>query len=288
MDRVTAPKEIRLDLPHIRLSAKVWGDASLPPLLALHGWLDNAGSFDRLAPLLCGKFHIVAIDFPGHGRSDWRPPGAWYHYIDYVSDVVAAVDSFGWKRFHLLGHSLGGTVASVVAACRPQVIDKLLLIEALGPIAGDPANALEQLRRGIDQREAFEEKSLRVFAREDDAIDVRRKVSDLSSDAATAIVSRGLKAVTSGFSWSSDPRLTLATPMRFTEEQILATLCGIAAPTFLVLAQPDAPYLPRETMQRRIEQVPDIEVHRIDGGHHLHLENPQPIADLIGAFVAKN
>jgi pimeloyl-ACP methyl ester carboxylesterase len=256
MDRMTASKEIRLDLPHMGLSAKVWGDASLPPLLALHGWLDNAGSFDRLAPLLCGKFHIVALDFPGHGRSDWRPPGVWYHYIDYVSDVIAATDVLGWKRFNLLGHSLGGTVASVVAACRPQAVDKLMLIEALGPITGDTAQSLEQL--------------------------------GLSNDAAVAIVSRGLKAVEGGFSWSSDPRLTLATPLRFTEEQILAMLRGITAPTFLVLAQPEAPYLPRETMQRRIDQVANIDVRRVAGGHHLHLENPKPIVDLIDAFVAKN
>ncbi|MEP6485548.1 MAG: alpha/beta hydrolase [Rudaea sp.] len=285
---MTGAKQIDLDLPHLRLSAKVWGDAAMPRLLALHGWLDNAGTFDRLAPLLCGKFHIVALDFPGHGRSDWRPSGGWYHYIDYVSDVIAAADALGWKRFNLLGHSLGGTVASVVAAARPQLVDRLLLIEALGPLASDPALALEPLRRGIDQRETFEEKTLRVFAREEEAIDARRKVNDLSSEAATAIVSRGLKSVSGGFSWSSDPRLTLASPVRLTEEQVLAMLRGIACPTLLVLAQPDAPYLPRETMQRRIEQVANIEVHRIDGGHHLHLENPQPIANLIDAFLAKN
>jgi pimeloyl-ACP methyl ester carboxylesterase len=99
-------------------------------------------------------------------------------------------------------------------------------------------------------------------------------------------VRRGLKAVPGGFSWSSDPRLTLSTPLRYTEEQILAVLRGIQARTLLVLAQPEAPYLPRETMQRRIEQVRDIAVHRIDGSHHLHLENAAPIADLIGDFVS--
>jgi pimeloyl-ACP methyl ester carboxylesterase len=285
---VTAAREIKIDLPHITLAAKVWGDESLPPLLALHGWLDNAGSFDRLAPLLCAHFHIVALDFPGHGRSRWRPANTWYHYVDYVSDVIDTIRALGWEKLNLLGHSLGGTVACVFAACRPEVVDRLMLIEALGPISGDTGQTLTQLRRGMDQRESFEEKSLRVFAQQDDAVDARRKANSLSRDAATAIVSRGLKVVDGGFSWSSDPRLTLATPVRLTEEQILAMLSGIQAKTLLVLAQPEAPYLPRETMQLRVDRVADIQVHRIAGGHHLHLEDAAPIAALIEKFVETN
>ena len=284
---MSSAREIEIELPHIRLAARAWGDESLPPLLALHGWLDNAGTFDKLAPLICTHFHIVAIDFPGHGRSDWRPAGTWYHYIDYVSDVVAVAAKFGWNRFNLLGHSLGGTVASVFAACRPQAVDKLLLIEALGPITAPADDSLGQLRRGMEQRAAFEEK-LRVFASENDAIEIRAKVNGLSREAATALINRGLKAVPGGFSWSSDPRLTLSTPLRYTEDQMLAVLRGIEAKTLLVLAQPEAPYLPRETMQRRIEQVHDIAVHRVDGSHHLHLENAAPIAKLIGDFIARN
>jgi pimeloyl-ACP methyl ester carboxylesterase len=94
-----------------------------------------------------------------------------------------------------------------------------------------------------------------------------------------------LKPVDGGFNWSSDPRLTLATPVRLAEEQILAMLSGIQAKALLVLAQPEAPYLPRETMQRRIDQVAGIQVHRIAGGHHLHLEDAAPIAALIEKFV---
>ncbi len=285
---MTAAREITIDLPHITLAAKVWGDESLPPLLALHGWLDNAGSFDRLAPLLCAHFHIVAIDFPGHGRSQWRPAGTWYHYVDYVSDVIAAIRALGWKKTSLLGHSLGGTVACVFAACRPEEVDRLMLIEALGPISGDAGQTLAQLCLGMDQRESFEEKSLRVFTHQDQAVDARRKANDLSHDAAAAIVSRGLSPVDGGFSWSSDARLTLATPVRLIEEQVLAMLKGIQAKTLLVLAEPEAPYLSREIMRRRIDQVADIHVHRIAGGHHLHLEDAAPIAALIEKFCSGN
>ena len=280
-------REIEIALPHLRLAARVWGDPVLPPLLALHGWLDNAASFDRLAPLLCEHFHIVAIDLPGHGRSDWRAPGAWYHFADSPGDLLGVVDALGWKRFGLLGHSLGGAVACVLAAACPQRVERLLLIEALGPIAGDIEQTLTQLQRALAERSEVQSKALRVFADEDAAVAARMRANGLSRDAASLLVARGLKPVDGGFSWSSDPRLTLASPQRYSEDQILAILRGIRAPTLLLLAQPEAPYLRRETMERRIAQVADIRALRLPGSHHLHLEDPQPVAAAIRDFVSR-
>jgi len=279
-------RELELQLPHLRLAGRAWGESGLPPLLALHGWLDNASSFDRLAPLLCERYFVVALDLPGHGRSDWRPPGVWYHYVDYLSDVLAAANALGWDRFSLLGHSLGGTIASVLAATRPERVDRLFLIEALGPITGDAGQALAQLQRALDQRDAFAEKSLRVFPDVATAVAVRRQANGLSADAAEALVGRGIKPVADGYNWSSDPRLTLASPLRYTEEQILAILRGIRAPTLLILAEPEPPYLPREMMQRRAEQTPGIRVRHIAGSHHLHLEDPGPVASAILEFAS--
>ena len=280
-------REIEIALPHLRVAARAWGDPALPPLLALHGWLDNAASFDRLAPLLCEHFHIVAIDLPGHGRSDWRAPGAWYHFADSPGDLLGVVDALGWKRFGLLGHSLGGAVASVLAAACPQRVERLLLIEALGPIAGDIKQTLTQLQRALAERSEVQSKALRVFADEDAAVAARMRANGLSRGAASLLVTRGLKPVDGGFSWSSDPRLTLASPQRYSEDQILAILRGIRAPTLLLLAQPEAPYLRRETMEHRIAQIADIRVLRLPGSHHLHLEDPQPVAAAIRDFVSR-
>jgi pimeloyl-ACP methyl ester carboxylesterase len=211
----------------------------------------------------------------------------WYHYVDYLSDVIAALGVLGWRTCRLLGHSLGGTLASVLAASRPAMVEQLWLIEALGPVTGAADQALAQLRRALDQRDGFEAKSLRVFADAAEAVAARRAASGLSQDAAKALVTRGIKRVDGGFSWSSDPRLTLASPVRYTEEQILALLRGIEAPTLLLLARPEQPYLAHEMIQRRIDVVRDIEVSRHDGSHHLHLEDAQPIAAAIGAFAAR-
>jgi pimeloyl-ACP methyl ester carboxylesterase len=283
---MSEPRELELALPHLRIAARAWGDPALPRLIALHGWLDNAASFDRLAPLLCDKFHIVALDLPGHGRSDHRPPGAWYHYVDYLGDVLAAVDVLGWPRFGLLGHSLGGAIASVLAAGCPDRVERLLLIEALGPLAGDPAQALDQLRRALGQRAALDDKSLRVFPDLATAERARMQANGLSQDAARRLVARGVRAETGGFVWSSDPRLTLASPSRFVEPQIAAILDGIAAPTVLVLAEPAPSFLQPEMIAARIARVRGIEVVRLAGHHHLHLEDPEPVAAALRAAAA--
>lgn len=278
-------EEISIELAHATLAAKAWGDRDRPPLLALHGWLDNAGSFDGLAPLLATDNYVVAIDLRGHGHSSHRPADSWYHYVDYFDDLRGVLDHFGWSRARILGHSLGGTLASLFAALYPERVDSLLLIEALGPLTLPPERALDQLRRALDQRAGFSErKPLRIFPTIDAAIAVRMMASEFSEKAARAIVERGTLAVDGGFVWSSDPRLTLASPQRYTEEQLLAMLKGLRAPTLLVLADPATSYLPSAMMEARAAEVSDIDIVRSPGGHHLHLDEPERVLEAIRAY----
>lgn len=278
-------REIEIELPHLRLAACAFGNPALPKLLALHGWLDNAASFDRLAPLLCGHFHIVAIDLPGHGRSAHRPPGLWYHYVDYLGDVMAAADALGWQRFGLLGHSLGGAIAGMLAGVAGDRIEHLLLIEALGPMTLPAEQTLAHLQRSLGERGQIG--TLRVFANTEEAAQARTRSNGLalSREAAMALVERGTMAVAGGVSWSSDQRLTLTSPVRYTEEQVLSVLAGIRAPTMLVLAEPSPPFLSEAMIARRAAQVPGIRIVRIPGTHHLHLEDARPVARAILDFV---
>lgn len=280
-------EERRIELPDATLALKCWGDPALPPILALHGWLDNAGSFDRLAPLLADHNHVVALDLRGHGHSSHAPNGVWYHYVDYFEEIRSTLDHFEWKRADLLGHSLGGTLASLFAALYPERVNQLLLIEALGPLTTPAHESLAQLRRALDQRAAFTtRRPLRVFRDIDSAIAARIAANDLSESAARSLVERGIIEVDGGYVWSSDPRLTLASPQRYTEAQILAMLAGIRARTLLVLADPATSYLSREMMDARATQVADIRIERLPGHHHLHLENAAAVAQLIRAFRA--
>ncbi|MEO5626136.1 MAG: alpha/beta hydrolase [Dokdonella sp.] len=280
-------EEQRIKFPNATLAVKCWGDPALPPLLALHGWLDNAGSFDRLAPQLANNNRIVALDLRGHGRSSHAPNGVWYHYVDYFEEIRSTLDYFGWERSDLLGHSLGGTLASLFAALYPERVNELLLIEALGPLATPAKDSLAQLRRSLDQRAAFAtRRPLRVFADIDSAIAARIAANDLSESAARALVERGVTEVDGGYVWSSDARLTLASPQRYTEEQILAMLAGVRARTLLVLADPATSYLAREMMDARAAQIADIRVVRLSGHHHLHLEDAEAVARAIREFRA--
>ncbi len=131
-------EEITLDTPCLRIAGRRSGKAAGPKLLAVHGWLDNAASFAPLAPHFADH-DLVAIDLPGHGRSSHRAPGAWYHFIDYCSDVLAVADALGWPHFALLGHSLGGAVSSMLAAALPERIERLIYLTAFLPRDGEDA-----------------------------------------------------------------------------------------------------------------------------------------------------
>jgi len=279
---VSDPRERRIALPHLELAAQVWGGDSLPPLLALHGWLDNAGSFAHLAPLLAARWRVIALDLPGHGHSGHLAAGASYHYVDYVQAVLAAADALELPRFSLLGHSLGAGIASLVAAARPERIERLLLIEGLGPLGDDGAHTLERFRHALAPREG-RGKPLRTFRDVAEATTARSLASGLPAALARPIVERGLAGSDGGWRWRSDPRLTRPSAVRLAESQVHALLRGIAAPTALLLAQPATPYLPGAMMQARAACVAGITVNHLGGGHHLHLEHPQAVADWITA-----
>ncbi|WP_426270680.1 alpha/beta fold hydrolase [Dyella kyungheensis] len=280
---MSAPVERDVRLPHLRLSAQVWGDEQAPPLLALHGWLDNAGSYARLAPLLAERWQVIALELPGHGHSDHLPPGMHYHFVDYVRTVLGAIDALGLTRFHLIGHSLGAGIASMVAAAKPERIDRLLLIEGLGPIADDGQRTLQQFRDAMASEATG--RSLRAFASIDMAISARTMASGLPAEQARSIVERGLRKSEHGWYWRSDARVNRPSSIRLAEAQVRAILRGIASPTALLLARPDTPYLPGPLMQARAACVDDIAVTPLDGGHHLHLEHPDAVAAWAAAHI---
>ena len=272
-----APTERHIALPHLELAAQVWGDDAASPLLALHGWLDNAGSYALLAPLLAHRFRVIALDLPGHGHADHLAPGAGYHYLDYVRSVLQTADALQLDRYTLLGHSMGAGIAALVAAATPQRIERLCLIEGLGPLGDDGSQTLKRFREALAPQ-AISNKPLRVFRDIEQAVKARVMASGLAADLARPIVTRGLIETEDGWQWRSDPRLTQTSAVRQAESQIHAMLHGIEAPTSLLLATPATPYLPAAPMQARADCVPNIAVNHLDGGHHLHLEHPAAVA----------
>lgn len=279
--RAPAPRQLHIVHGRQEFAALSFGPESGPRVLALHGWLDNAASFSRIAPLL-PDIHLVAVDFPGHGHSAHRHSG-YYHFVDYALDVIAMADGLGWGRFHLLGHSLGAGVASLVAGAFPERIERLALIEGLGPLTSEPGELPGALHRAWEKSERLarrEPPSYETFA-----AGVAARASGgagISSAAATLLCERGLQERDGRWYWRNDARLTLPSPHRLTEPQALALVAAIEAETLLIVARAGLPF-DRAAMQARVDRVRRLRVEHLEGGHHLHLEDAAgQVARLLG------
>lgn len=117
-----------------------WGaeSASEHTVILVHGFLDLARSWQPVVESGFGAgLHVVAPDMRGHGRSDRVGAGGYYHFMDYLADLASLVDQVGRAQVSLVGHSMGGSVASYFAGAYPERIRKLVLLEGLGPPEDD-------------------------------------------------------------------------------------------------------------------------------------------------------
>jgi pimeloyl-ACP methyl ester carboxylesterase len=95
-------------------------------VLALHGLLQNAHAFDGIAPVLVPHVHLIALDLPGRGGSEWAPPGR-YMLMQYLLDLGSFLSSLGLRRCAFIGTSLGGWMARMYANSHPGHVTRLVL-----------------------------------------------------------------------------------------------------------------------------------------------------------------
>lgn len=279
-------EEVDIRTLHMRLTAKRWGPANGLPVLALHGWLDNANSFDRLAPLL-PDLQLVCLDLPGHGMSDHRPAGIRYHYTDYVDEVVSVADSLAWEHFVLLGHSMGAGISCLVASAFPDRIARLILIEGLGAVTGDLGDVPNALRRSIEARKSDPHEKEAACHDLSVLVRARAAAGDIRRSSAEILVRRAVKRSGDGFTWQSDRRLIRPFPQYFTNEIMLAFLHGITAPVLLIAAE-EGTLRKRIYFQSRCDAIKNLRMVALPGHHHLHLDNPVPVAEAISSFLGEH
>lgn len=278
-------REIRLPVAWGELAGLRQENPARPRLIALHGWLDNAASFVPLLPYLSG-LDVLLLDLPGHGHSSHLPPGADYDQATHLHAALDAADALGWDDFALLGHSMGASIAALLAIAVPLRVQRLALVETLGPLVEAPQHTATRLRQAVAAARALPAKSLRVFPDLEVAVRARIQANGLEESSARLLVERGTRAVDGGHVWRSDPRLTLPSPARPTEEQALDLLAAIACPLRLLYADPAQPYFPDPLRHARLSAVPHVQLTVLPGAHHLHMDQAQRVGEWLGDFFA--
>jgi pimeloyl-ACP methyl ester carboxylesterase len=281
MNKKLQPKQLSFEVNGLQFTAQAWGDPTHLPVLALHGWLDNSGSFFALAPQL-KNVYLVALDLAGHGQTSHRAGFAPYNIWEDVVEIFAIADQLGWQKFALLGHSRGGIIAALAAGTFPERITHVGLIEGLLPEPTRSEDAPKQLALSIKGIQTQLAKPLSLYKTIADAISSReRGMFPLSYEAAKALTERGVKKVKGGFHWSTDQRLLAPSAIKLLPEQISAFITRINAPIQLILAHDGIPKL-YPAYQTVVKQYPNIAVETLAGGHHLHME--QEVAEVAAIF----
>jgi pimeloyl-ACP methyl ester carboxylesterase len=281
----SSPTEITLEFDGKTIAARQWGNPDGEPVLALHGWLDNCASFQRLAPLL-GDINLLAVDMAGHGRSYHRSHHANYNIWEEVEDIVGVAEAMGWRQFSILGHSRGAVAAMLTAGTFPKRIKRLALIDGLVPPPAQDMDAPETLAKAIAQRLRYGARKLRHFANMHEAVAARKNgMFSLSDTAAQLLAERGTRPCDGGYTWSTDQRLMATSTAKLNNAQVQAFLDRAQMPVRLVLAQNGIANM-IQRLRPVLESYSNITVLELPGGHHLHMEEgAEAIGEWFGPFL---
>jgi pimeloyl-ACP methyl ester carboxylesterase len=268
-----------LDVRGLKLHAVERGEGELAVLL--HGWLDHAGSFDLLAPLLPGR--TVALDFRGHGDSQWVGPGGFYHFVDYIADLDGALEVLSPQEpVRIVGHSMGATAGLIYAATRPARVSHLTLIDAV-PLSISTHEIPARLGSYLEDLRHIPRKRRRVESVEYAAQRLLRNNASLSEKAARLLAEGGIAPdpeQENALAWKWDPLLRAHSPLPISEP-VIQIICAQATVPILAI-RGETGMLPHEQdlrvrfphLKMTVQTVPNT-------GHHVHLDAPEEVARLI-------
>jgi pimeloyl-ACP methyl ester carboxylesterase len=260
-----------------------WDAPSDHTLLLLHGFLDNAWTWEAMVDEgLEGRAHIVAPDWRGHGDSDWIGAGGYYHFLDYVADLAALVSQVARRRLTVVAHSMGGSVAGYYAGTFPDRLERLVLIEGLVAPEGvlDPA----RIGRWIRGWQSARTEGNRSYATVDEAT-ARLQNADPELDEARAgrLVERGVRLGADGrFRFKHDPLHLSFGPYPFSVAAAELFWRAISCPVVLVDGSQSRFRLAPEEAERRRAAFRDARHLVIEGtGHSPHRHRPAELARLV-------
>jgi len=255
------------------------------PVLALHGWLDNAASFYPLGDKL-SDVCLYALDLAGHGHSYHRAYPYNYNLWDDLIDVLEVADQLQLETIRLLGHSRGARIASLLAASSDRVSALGLLDGFLHTVSGGDKAPIN-LRDYLAKRRRGKLRGLR-YASIEAMVETRTSGwLPLQPEAAQLIVERNCRAIDGGYTWRTDQALRWRSAVHFSDEQTQGFIDATTCPTALWLAR-DGILKVEKAFIPSFKNA-QVQTRECNGGHHFHMETEvDKLAAEIDAFYSAN
>lgn len=291
-------EEKRLQLAYGTIAAKWWGSKDKRPIILVHGWQDNAGSFDALIPLLPLQYSYLAIDLPGHGLSSHLPNGSFYHQNDMASILEEIRTHFKWKRLSIIGHSMGGVIAFMYALLFPLRADLICVLDNYRPT---PCERFSVHLTMANMKKLYELNSKVNGIPSEYSYDNIRELmykgasQSINPDKIEYLMQRGVKPTTQNskkFQFARDIRIKYIDPYSMEHKVSLNFIKQIKAPYLFIKtgdqAYAEPPNLFEEAIECFMKHNSNFEFVRVQGTHHAHLNNPDVMAHRIGEFLVKH
>ena len=265
--------EVRFEMARGRaIAAKRFRGGTIPTI-ALHGWLDNANSFDALAEAM-PELDLLAMDFAGHGFSDPRPRDVGYWGWLDVQDVIAVADQLGWQRFVVVAHSMGAEYSTQLVGIYPERVGAQICID--GYVEATPVDTvLDAVRDNLDACLAPSDGTLRGYASLDAMAERLVEAKGIAFPAARTLVERGHRITEAGYVWSTESRIRRTHTQRQPDDVVVALARRTVAPTLLIAATDGEDWFQRSLGLVRTV-LPAFEEVTIEGPHHLHMSSALP------------
>uniref|UniRef100_A0A8D8A2N8 Probable serine hydrolase n=1 Tax=Culex pipiens TaxID=7175 RepID=A0A8D8A2N8_CULPI len=295
------PEEVRIPVPFGEIAGKWWGPRDFRPVLAIHGWLDNAGTFDTLIPLLPQHASFLAIDLPGHGLSSRIPAGLSYQSMDHVYLIKRIVKHYGWERVSLLGHSMGSIISMVYAATFPGQVDLYIGLDCLKSHITEPAEIVRRLEdripKGLLADERNRDQAEPPSYTYEELVERLHQGSNrsVSKEVAPYLLNRNIAESSTQpgrFFFTRDSRLKFmhSVSVGWSQEMCLAMAKRMATMPYLFLKATDSPYYEdKKYFDQFVDVVrgvnPLFRLEYVEGGHHVHLSEANKVAPIVSSFL---
>ncbi|WP_437595827.1 alpha/beta hydrolase [Sorangium sp. So ce590] len=256
-------------------------------LLLLHGFLDAGSTWDLVAePLARAGHDVVAPDLRGFGRSARVAAGSYYYFPDYIADVAALVDALAPARLGVVGHSMGGAVAVYYAGACPDRVERLALLEGMGPPSHGPEVAVARMEAWLRAMKGLERTPRRLASMQDA---IARLVAHHPRVPRDVLATRAplltREEPGGGLAWAYDPMHRTTSPLAFQAEAFAAFLERIACPTLVVSGGPTGWHPPDEAARvAKLARAEHVELP--DAGHMMHWSAASELAERLDEFFA--